>query len=738
MINGPQAENVEPLPEAVAEMLAQARRNRGDDLEAAWMAAIDAGVTELDHFMMILEEVAAQKNPKLLESLLWLLLSMRGEKEGPDAALDVAWRARHFLPDSDSLREEIAGLYRKVHTGVAGIETLAAMTLLRQDVPLRDAVDLLERLITLPPGTYVSDSRRKSPGRIVGADAARKVLVVSFGESERAYDAVSVEALEVLPADDFRAMALFDRPRLETLAADDPALLVQLVLKAYGPRMGLKDLKTRLSGAAFPAEGWSKWWSGARTAIKRCPVIDVSEGTQPDFLLRQRPVTYEDEAKDKYLSAPTLEEKLLMVLGHLSETGHDPAAEESLLRGFAADLAAPRPGGLAATLQPLAVLAEVRRRTGYADLPALPADLAARLTAEPDLPSILASIPSDPLAQLALTLVRENLPDTWPQVFAAALPTSSQESSERMAADLAGAGRLDLLAEAVAAILKAPLPCIAALTWLWKSAADKYPEVLGALSRPLITVRLFQGLNDLALTPPKDKDRQHDLLWQVRRAISARDFGLLKDILDHTDANWAKEVRTVVSRNAGLTDHLRVQVLEVLGKAHPQPIAKALMPWEEDVVYTTPAALEERRKQYEHLTTVKMIEIADRIGVALGHGNVSENSEFTSALEERDRMTERANTMQNDLMKARVINRSMAAGDFVNVGTTVVAKRLADGESQTLTFLGPWDARTEQGIYYYKAPLALAFMGRHVGEIVTHATESGQSQWEILDIRPAI
>ena len=261
---------------------------------------------------------------------------------------------------------------------------------------------------------------------------------------------------------------------------------------------------------------------------------------------------------------------------------------------------------------------------------------------------------------------------------------------------------------------------------------------MAALGRPSITVRLFQGLNDLALTPPRDKARQQDLLWQVRRAVSARDFVLLKDILDHTDAAWAKEIRTVVSRNAGLTDHLRVQVLEVLGKAHPLPVAKALMPWEEDVVYTTPSALEERRKQYEHLTTVKMIEIANRIGTALGHGDVSENSEFTSALEERDRMTERANTMQIDLAKARVITRSMAAGDFVNVGTQVVAKRLPDGPTETLTFLGPWDAKTDRGIYYYKAPLALAFMGRRVGETVTYQTDAGQTQWEVLEIRPAI
>jgi transcription elongation GreA/GreB family factor len=41
-------------------------------------------------------------------------------------------------------------------------------------------------------------------------------------------------------------------------------------------------------------------------------------------------------------------------------------------------------------------------------------------------------------------------------------------------------------------------------------------------------------------------------------------------------------------------------------------------------------------------------------------------------------------------------------------------------------------------IYYYKAPLAKAFMGKRVGETVTLKAESGSEQWEILEIRPAV
>lgn len=743
MAKEPQDENAELLPEDVAKLLRLAAGKQPDELEAVWMAAIEGGTISPEHLVMILEQVAAHQTPKTTESQVWLLLSMIGEAQGPEAALDLAWRARDILPNSDSLREEIAGLYHDVYEDTSGIETLAAMTIQRKDVPLKEALPLLERLLQLPAGTYVSDSRRKSPGRIMGPDAARKVLVVSFGESERAYDALALDVLEVLEADDFRALALFDKPRLEVLAKEDPACLVRIVLKAYGPRLSLKDLKARLVDTAVSSGGWTKWWAGAKTAIKRHPLIEMSEGGQPDFFLRQSPISYEEEAREKYASAHSLEDKLLLILGHLNETGHDPATEEALLRSFAADLAAPTgkatAGSPLAVLESLAVLAEIRRRTGYGDLPALPAELKAQLEGEADLPGLLTLSRRDELAQLILTLARETLPEKWPEIFAAALPASSQEVCERMAADLASAGRMDLVASAAAAIMRQPNESVPALTWLWKSAAQgKYPEALGEFSRPSITIRLFQALNEVALTPTDDKPRQQDLLWQVRRTVAAKDFSLLKDILDNTDAGWAREVRAAVTRNSGFTDHLRIQILEVLGKAHPVPIAKTLAAWDEDVVYTTPAALEARRKQYEHLTTVQMIEIANRIGIALGHGDISENSEFTAALEERDRMTERANAMQTDLAKAKPITRTMAMSEFVNIGTTVTAKRLSSGQIETLTFLGPWDAAVEKGIYYYKAPLALAFMGKRVGETVILRTDSGEEQWEIESIVPAI
>ncbi|HUT60059.1 MAG TPA: GreA/GreB family elongation factor, partial [Phycisphaerae bacterium] len=242
-----------------------------------------------------------------------------------------------------------------------------------------------------------------------------------------------------------------------------------------------------------------------------------------------------------------------------------------------------------------------------------------------------------------------------------------------------------------------------------------------------------------ALTPTADKARQHDLLTQVRRTLSARDFAILRDILDHTDAGWAKEIRTAVSRNSGLTDHLRVQILDVLAHSHPVPVGKIAEPWEDEgVVYTTEAALEARRREFDNLIHVKLPQNSTAIGEAAARGDISDNAEFAAALEERDRLTERANAMQADLTRARPITHAMAHSETVNVGSAVRARRLSSGEVEEMVFLGPWDADTQKGIYYYRAPMAQAFMGHGVGETVTLRTETTEEQWEILEIRPAM
>ena len=109
----------------------------------------------------------------------------------------------------------------------------------------------------------------------------------------------------------------------------------------------------------------------------------------------------------------------------------------------------------------------------------------------------------------------------------------------------------------------------------------------------------------------------------------------------------------------------------------------------------------------------------------------------TALLEKRDQLTSRATAMEGELQRAQVITEEMATSPFVSVGTRVRARDMSSDREVSYTFLGPWDTDPEQGILSYDAPLALAFMGKKVGEEVVFGEEHKQ-RWEVLAIERAL
>ena len=210
---------------------------------------------------------------------------------------------------------------------------------------------------------------------------------------------------------------------------------------------------------------------------------------------------------------------------------------------------------------------------------------------------------------------------------------------------------------------------------------------------------------------------------------------MLGSALGTTDAGQAGQIRSIVERNAGLTEDARSRILEIILRKHPALFLSTVPPWEEDVIYTTEAGLERHQDAFTHLVNVKMAENAKAIGEAAAHGDLSENAEFTAALEERDLLAKKGGRMRAELAKARVIPTDMADGASVTIGSTVKARNLSTGHMETLVFLGPWDADPDNGVYSYRAPLSQAFMGKKTDDIVVVPTNAETRSWKIVEIR---
>jgi transcription elongation GreA/GreB family factor len=735
-------------------------RKEPDKLEAEWMAVVDAGALDLEEAAAVLDVLSHRDEAGHADTLFWYYLTVTAERRGAEEAVAAVRRAAGMMRGSAELREETAGVYERAYADVADVGAMTKMTLRREDLPYPAAVARMDLLLKLRPGTCVKDTRLEELGHVVGLKADKGLLEVALGERTRTYDAVALERIEALPEDDLRAMLVSRRDVLEAMARDDAAGLVRLVLGTFGPRVEMRELKSCL-GAVIPAEAWSKWWTAARPQLKRDPLIELGgEGTKQWFFLRAKPVAYADEFKEQLVRTEEPEEKLMAIIAHLEEGGHEAESEAALEAHLAAELegwaAAWQEKNRGAALGAAALAARMRRRLAGGD-GAAPGETWRQTTAAmppvapmgeglkkllaegTDLAAALRTLSSEKLGRWILEAIRETMPERWSAVCLEALLGCSQTTCDWIAGELCGHGRAAELRVAVEAVLERPERHAGAAVWMWKAAcAGDYPEALGGVELATVAIRLLVAADGLTRDTSWSAAQRQSLLKQISTALAARNYDGLRAVLKDASGEQATRAHQATERNAGLTETTRVRVLEIITATHPKLFFKAVPAWEEDVIYTTAAGLAKRREEFAYLINVKMAANAKAIGDAAAYGDLSENAEFTAALEERNNLTEKASRLEAELKKVRTITAATAAGESVTVGSAVRVRHVTTGREETWKFLGPWDSNPEQGVFSYRAALALQFMGHKVGEQVETPGDGPDRLWEIAEIRPGV
>ena len=90
----------------------------------------------------------------------------------------------------------------------------------------------------------------------------------------------------------------------------------------------------------------------------------------------------------------------------------------------------------------------------------------------------------------------------------------------------------------------------------------------------------------------------------------------------------------------------------------------------EKEVLLTKEGLEKLEAELDNLKNVKRIEVAQRIKIAIGFGDLSENSEYEDAKNEQAMVEGQIVELENKIRNARVIE-TQANSNTVNIGSTV-------------------------------------------------------------------
>ncbi|MDY2987047.1 MAG: transcription elongation factor GreA [Peptoniphilus sp.] len=154
---------------------------------------------------------------------------------------------------------------------------------------------------------------------------------------------------------------------------------------------------------------------------------------------------------------------------------------------------------------------------------------------------------------------------------------------------------------------------------------------------------------------------------------------------------------------------------------------------EKDIFFTA-EGLEKIENEIEYLKTVRRKEVAERIKVALGYGDLSENSEYDEAKNEQALVEEKIAKLEMMVRNAKVISEDELNSEIVNIGSTVKVKDVQSGEVDEYTIVGSAEADPLEGKISNESPVGGKLLGLKVGESVEVDVPDGIIKLEVVEI----
>ncbi|MCL2402976.1 MAG: transcription elongation factor GreA [Coriobacteriia bacterium] len=137
-----------------------------------------------------------------------------------------------------------------------------------------------------------------------------------------------------------------------------------------------------------------------------------------------------------------------------------------------------------------------------------------------------------------------------------------------------------------------------------------------------------------------------------------------------------------------------------------------------------------------HLETVRRQEVAKRIEVARGFGDLSENSEYDDAKNEQGWIESRITELKYILDGAQVAEVPKRVTK-VSIGTRVTIKAVDGGKEVSYNIVGSAEAESSKGNISNESPIGSALCGHKKGDTVVVSTPRGEKKFEIISLGAA-
>ena len=149
--------------------------------------------------------------------------------------------------------------------------------------------------------------------------------------------------------------------------------------------------------------------------------------------------------------------------------------------------------------------------------------------------------------------------------------------------------------------------------------------------------------------------------------------------------------------------------------------------------YITPEGFKKLRSEYQHLSQVERPKVVETVAWAASNGDRSENADYIYGKRRLREIDSKMRFLQKRLESAEVVDPQRSKSDKIAFGCRVTLEN-EEGEIKRIRIVGEDEINPSQGEISWKAPLAMALMGKKSGDEISLKLPKGDEFFTVLKI----
>ncbi|MCL1864401.1 MAG: transcription elongation factor GreA [Spirochaetes bacterium] len=706
-----------------------------DEIPSLWQKLAIVAFDDIQFFERIERMLVDAKQLDLAADLLKTLLNKYRDDENPNKAIEFLKKVLSYRPEDIHSRRELIKLYEVKYGAHSQFSQFLKLSKLNNfKSPVKFAIQDFEKNIVFDKGNYVYHSSW-GLGKIDDIDG--EGIVVTF--REKANHSMSIQmalnSLRPITKDHIYVMKYEDLDTLNEIFKNDFMQFFELLIKSYGGEILVDDIKNELIPDFVEEKNWVKWWSKARTQIKKDPLYGVSEKKKNLIFMRDKPVTFADELLGKFTEAEAFNERLDIAVEFINniakKEGEDVASY--LIDYFMEEIK-----GTSNTRQILSyfILLDL---LSYSDSSKIKLDqpkerIISLIKNSRELTFISRKIASYDYKKAFVNLIVENR-DDWAQVLFEILFETPVRIHKYIINILMRSHQYYTINHFIDRIIPEAKQYSDIFIWVakniftgtWNYDWLDYPEENLVLS-------YFRLMNELKKIEV-DGNRLKNMMTNI---ICDDNYEVLKKFVARYDRQLVGKIFDIF-KNLPYVEKSQLEKFEEIVKTRFDNIQSsgdiAEEEWKSDIekLIVSKEGYERKKAELDQMGRVVKTELSKELsGVADASSDIRENVDYNTLMEKQAVLQLAISRLEEEMKKADILDPEKINTDCVNIGTKVLLSG-QDGSS-SYTILGPWDADFEKGVLSYRSPIAKAILGKKVGDEVSFRIDDKIQSFRIMSI----